>query len=145
MRPTRQVARLSERAATLAGFVATEDRGRSIAVFNLSNSVHCPRSASSTKRLINSPTESRENHNSSTAFSHSLGHFRKSPRFYTESALPQRTDIVGPELHVRNVLHCSRNALKVEFQFRQCATLPIRSLSQQRPALTRPVGCGLPV
>jgi hypothetical protein len=35
MRPTRQVARLSERAATLAGFVATEDRGRSIAVFNL--------------------------------------------------------------------------------------------------------------
>ena len=36
MRPTRQVARLSERAATLAGFVATEDRGRSIAVFNLS-------------------------------------------------------------------------------------------------------------
>src|SRR6266850_7383408 len=82
------------------------------------NNVHCPRSASSTKRLINSPTESRENHNSSTAFSHSLGHFRKSPRFYTESALPQRTDIVGPELHVRNVLHCSRNALKVEFQFR---------------------------
>jgi hypothetical protein len=36
MRPTRQVARLSETAATLAGFVATEDRGRSIAVFNLS-------------------------------------------------------------------------------------------------------------
>jgi len=36
MRPTRQVARLSERAATLAGFVANEDRGRSIAVFNLS-------------------------------------------------------------------------------------------------------------
>jgi hypothetical protein len=30
MRPTRQVARLSETAATLAGFVATEDRGRSI-------------------------------------------------------------------------------------------------------------------
>src|SRR5258707_6449017 len=28
MRPTRQVARLSERAATLEGFVATEDRGR---------------------------------------------------------------------------------------------------------------------
>jgi hypothetical protein len=37
------------------------------------NSVHCPRSASSTKRLINSPIESRENHNSSPAFSHSQG------------------------------------------------------------------------
>jgi hypothetical protein len=35
------------------------------------NSVHCPRSASSTKRLINSPIESRENHTNSTAFSHS--------------------------------------------------------------------------
>jgi hypothetical protein len=65
-----------------------------------------------------------------------LGHFRKSPQFCTEPALTQRTDIPGPELHVRKVLHCSRNALKVEFQFRQCATLPIRSLSQQRPALT---------
>src|SRR5215469_4009346 len=37
------------------------------------NSVHCPRSASSTKRFINSPTESQENHNSSTTFSHSQG------------------------------------------------------------------------
>ena len=37
------------------------------------NSVHCPRSASSTKRLIISPIESRENHNSVTAFSHSQG------------------------------------------------------------------------
>src|ERR1044072_8206410 len=35
------------------------------------NSVHCPRSASSTKRLIDPPTESRGNHNSGTAFSHS--------------------------------------------------------------------------
>jgi hypothetical protein len=72
-------------------------------------------------------------------------HFRKSPQFCTEPALTQRTDIPGPELHVRKVLHCSRNTLKVEFQFRQCATLPIRSLSQQRPALTGPEGCGLPV
>src|SRR4051812_20040754 len=38
------------------------------------NSVHCPRSASSTKRLIDPPTESRGNHNSGTAFSHSQGH-----------------------------------------------------------------------
>src|ERR1700758_205913 len=37
------------------------------------NSVHCPRSASATKRLINSPAESRENHNSRTPFSHSQG------------------------------------------------------------------------
>jgi hypothetical protein len=29
------------------------------------NNVHCPRSASSTKRLINSPAESRGNHSSS--------------------------------------------------------------------------------
>src|SRR5215475_11214558 len=34
-------------------------------------SIHCPRSASSTKHLINSPAESQENHNSRTAFSHS--------------------------------------------------------------------------
>src|SRR4029077_14751272 len=34
------------------------------------NNIHCPRSASTTKRLINSPAESRENHNSSSAFSH---------------------------------------------------------------------------
>src|SRR6476660_7717153 len=42
------------------------------------NSVDCPRSTSSTKRLINSPPESRENHNSGTAFSHSQGQNRKS-------------------------------------------------------------------
>src|SRR6476620_8429346 len=40
------------------------------------NSVDCPRSTSSTKRLINSPPESRENHNSGTAFSHSQGHWQ---------------------------------------------------------------------
>src|SRR6516225_1260614 len=38
------------------------------------NSVHCPRSASSTKRPINSPAESQENHNSDAAFSHNQGH-----------------------------------------------------------------------
>src|SRR6187200_2909931 len=43
------------------------------------NSVHCPRSASSTKRLIDPPTESRGNHNSGTAFSHSQGHSRYFP------------------------------------------------------------------
>jgi len=52
------------------------------------NSVHCPRSASSTKRLINSPAESRENHNSSTAFSHSQGHSRRLGHVPTTSALP---------------------------------------------------------
>src|SRR5579872_335812 len=41
------------------------------------NSVHCPRSASSTKRRINSPAESQENHNSGGAFSHSQGHSRQ--------------------------------------------------------------------
>src|SRR6516165_2240843 len=40
------------------------------------NSVHCPRSASSTKRLINSPQNHGGNHNSGVAFSHSQGHFR---------------------------------------------------------------------
>src|SRR6201987_5038434 len=35
------------------------------------NTVHCPRSASSTKRPINFSQESPENHNSGTAFSHS--------------------------------------------------------------------------
>ena len=41
------------------------------------SSVRCPRSASSTKRLINSPAESRENHSSSTVFSHNQGHSRR--------------------------------------------------------------------
>src|SRR6516225_4003896 len=36
-------------------------------------SVHCPRSASSTKRLIKSPAESRGNHNTGTALPHSQG------------------------------------------------------------------------
>ena len=35
------------------------------------NSVDCPRSGSSTKRLINSPIESRENHNGRAVFSDS--------------------------------------------------------------------------
>ncbi len=65
------------------------------------NSVHCPRSASSTKRLVNSPTESRENHNSGTAFSHSLGQFRTSARFQMKSALPQEPDITQREGEVR--------------------------------------------
>src|SRR5260370_41566459 len=67
------------------------------------NSVHCPRSASSTKRLINSPIESRENHNSSTAFSHSQGHFRKSARAVARSALPPSTDVFSSTCQVRKV------------------------------------------
>src|ERR1700730_17345406 len=65
------------------------------------NSVHCPRSACSTKRLINSPIESRENHNSSTAFSHSQGQFRKSALVTARSALPPGADIVSLATHVR--------------------------------------------
>src|SRR3984885_15083521 len=53
------------------------------------NSVHCPRSACSTKRLINSPVESQENHNSSTAFSHSQGHSLDSEAY---GSLPAFTD-----------------------------------------------------
>src|SRR5258708_9371461 len=67
------------------------------------NSVHCPRSASSTKRLINSPIESRENHNSSTAFSHSQGHFRKSARAVARSALPPSTDVFSSTCQFRKV------------------------------------------
>ena len=67
------------------------------------NSVHCPRSASSTKRLINSPTESRENHNSSTAFSHSQGQTRTLRLSGRMSVLPPRTDIERPLRHVRFV------------------------------------------
>ena len=66
------------------------------------NSVHCPRSASSTKRLINSPTESRENHNSSTAFSHSQGQTRTLRLSGRMSVLPPRTDIERPLRHVRS-------------------------------------------
>ena len=58
------------------------------------NSVHCPRSASSTKRLINSPIESQENHNSGTAFSHNQGHSRRFRDVGCESALSPKTDIV---------------------------------------------------
>jgi hypothetical protein len=67
------------------------------------NSVHCPRSASSTKRLINSPIESRENHNSSTAFSHSQGHQRTCRPRNPTSVLPQEADIARWTSHVRNV------------------------------------------
>src|ERR1700726_4960455 len=70
------------------------------------NSVHCPRSASSTKRLINSPIESRENHNSSTAFSHSQGQNRKSDGAPLTSGLPRSADIfVELMLERRPVLH----------------------------------------
>ncbi len=75
------------------------------------NSVHCPRSASSTKRLINSPTESRENHNSSTAFSHSQGQTRTLRLSGRMSVLPPRTDIERPLRHVRFVP--GKDALKL--------------------------------
>ena len=52
------------------------------------NSVHCPRSASSTKRLIDPPTESRGNHNSGTAFSHSQDHSRRFSHVRSTSAYP---------------------------------------------------------
>src|SRR5947207_10103199 len=51
------------------------------------NSVHCPRSACSTKRLIDSPIESRENHNSSSAFLHSQGQSRHLDRAPATSGL----------------------------------------------------------
>src|SRR4029078_11158399 len=54
------------------------------------NSVQCPPSASSTKRLIDPPTESRGNHNSGTAFSHSQGHKRTFDQVGTMSALPPK-------------------------------------------------------
>jgi hypothetical protein len=75
------------------------------------NSVHCPRSASSTKRLINSPIESRENHNSSTAFSHSQGQTRKSGCATGESALPSRTDIVSRPCPLRKTRLCGNGGL----------------------------------
>src|SRR6516162_10794158 len=51
------------------------------------NRVHCPRSVPSTKRLIDSPKESQQNHNSSTAFSHSQGHKQTSAHVHAMSAL----------------------------------------------------------
>src|SRR5207237_3892177 len=59
------------------------------------NSVHCPRSASSTKRLIDSPIESRENHNSSSAFLHSQGHLAYSVRRARLDVFEQRHANVG--------------------------------------------------
>src|ERR1043166_7616627 len=64
------------------------------------NNVHCPRSASSTKRPINLSRESRENHNSDTAFSHSQGHLRTSDDASAKSALPQKADIPQIGRHV---------------------------------------------
>src|SRR3954454_14629258 len=57
------------------------------------NSVHCPRSDSLTKRLINPPVESRENHNSGTAFSHSQGQKLTSDPDLGTSALTPIADI----------------------------------------------------
>src|SRR5262245_51677544 len=57
------------------------------------NSVHCPRSASSTKRLIDSPVESRRNHNSGTAFSHSQGHLQTSAEPEGMSASHPKADV----------------------------------------------------
>ena len=74
-----------------------------------------------------------------------LCHFRKLPQLYAEPALRQRTGITGRAPRVRKVLHRSRKALKVGFQFRQRAALPILGLSQQGPALAGSEGCGLPV
>jgi hypothetical protein len=78
-------------------------------------------------------------------FLQSHGQNRKWPQVYIETALPQRTDIASRELHAREVLHCSRDALKVGFQFHQCPSLLLLSLIQQRPALTRSKRRGLPV
>src|SRR4051794_30305307 len=57
------------------------------------NSVHCPRSASSTKRPMNVSQESPENHNSGTAFSHSQGQNRKSASARLTSTVPLKADI----------------------------------------------------
>jgi hypothetical protein len=61
----------------------------SMATLAVASSVHCPRSASSTKRLINSPIESRENHSSGTAFSHSQGQSRRFDHAPITSGLPR--------------------------------------------------------
>src|SRR3984885_8403133 len=71
------------------------------------NSVHCPRSASSTKRLINSPIESRENHNSSSAFSHSQGQKAKySPRADVFRFAPDSGHVAPPHSEVIFSLCC---------------------------------------
>src|SRR4029453_13427415 len=67
------------------------------------NSVHCPRSASSTKRLIDSPVESRRYHNSGTAFSHSQGQKRKGQSRNSTSAIAPEADIDARPAHVGQV------------------------------------------
>jgi hypothetical protein len=47
-----------------------------------------------------SPAESQENHNSSSAFSHSQGHFQTSARMTRRSALPQTADMVNAAVTV---------------------------------------------
>src|SRR5215475_11090236 len=72
------------------------------------NSVHCPRSTSSMKRLINPPQESRKNHNSSTAFSHSQG---QNVRFHRERAANLfRSDPKSGHsvVHVRSATLCQQ-------------------------------------
>src|SRR5947209_14186988 len=64
------------------------------------NSVHCPRSACSTKRLIDSPIESRENHNSSSAFLHSQG--QQHPQFLTAERLHMHRAIQSRPHHLRH-------------------------------------------
>src|SRR6476646_3291530 len=67
------------------------------------NSVDCPRYTYSTTRLINSPPESRENHNSGTAFSHSQGHKQTCRDVRPMSALPPKADSGRTLRHVRKV------------------------------------------
>jgi len=71
--------------------------------------------------------------------------FTRNWRSSAPAVLRQRTGIAGGEVPIRKVLHGSRNALKVGFQFRNRAALPFPGLAQQRPALTGPEGCGLSV
>src|SRR5258707_10130348 len=67
------------------------------------NSVHCPRSASSTKRLIYSPVESRENHSSSQRFHTARVKTGKAPWEQMSSALPPKADITLRTRYVRFV------------------------------------------
>src|SRR4030095_15342140 len=70
------------------------------------SSVHCPRSASSTKRPINLSQESRENHNSGTAFSHSQGQSRQFGDARATSALPPIATKQRTSRDVSNVPTC---------------------------------------
>jgi len=64
------------------------------------NSVHCPRSASSTKRLIN-PHRITENHNSQHSVSHSQGVRLEVGRRNHDFALPPTADIPDSGCDVR--------------------------------------------